>query len=233
MEENLLDIRNEDNNIIINNHNDNNITPGNDNNITPGNEDNLINENNKNMIKSTLISMGYEDSLITTIFNNINPVDIEEVLYYLNKNEQGFFTHSYIPNERFVCSICEKGRGIHINEGVFLEQENNEDINNNILFNDSTPNNELSFEHNNEENLNLNNNLNPRRSRLESSYNIVKLKINNIQNKVCGICEEKINENDINKIIIKCNHIFCKDCWITYLEEKINNANVKMVVELF
>lgn len=77
MEENLLDIRNEDNNIIINNHNDNNITPGNDNNITPGNEDNLINENNKNMIKSTLISMGYEDSLITTIFNNINPVDIE------------------------------------------------------------------------------------------------------------------------------------------------------------
>ena len=45
--------------------------------------------------KQLLYDMGFKFSLINTIFNNMHPIDLQEALDYLNKNEKGKFTHSY------------------------------------------------------------------------------------------------------------------------------------------
>ena len=239
LEKNKDNIENKENIIDNNeNYNENNNEDIIENNENNNNENGIINiENNisnnigdNNSIQNNLINMGFEASLVNTICNNVHPVDIEEALDYLNKNEQGLFTHSYMENERFVCLICGKGRGAHVNEAYFLEQiindNNNNDnsyINNIIIEEDS-----ISEDSHNNTNNNLNSTL--RRNQLEYSYNRFKLKTNINKNKKCGICEEEINEDDINIITIQCNHIFCKDCWLNYLEEKISNANVAKIL---
>ena len=220
MKESLLD-----NNIENNNYNEN-IYINNENYI-----ENTPNDYSENNIKDTLINMGFEDSLVTIIFNNIHPLDIQEALDYLNQNEQGLFTHSYIVNDRFVCSICGKGRGAHVNEALFLEPINNDNNDNNNLNNNLINNEDITFISNSNSIDNDSSSRKSTRNIFESYYNRTKLNNKNLYPyKTCGICEEKINENDINKIKIKCNHVFCKDCWLNYLEEKINNANVVKIL---
>ena len=46
--------------------------------------------------KQLLYEMGFKSNLINTIYNNMHPIDLQEALDYLNKNDQGRFTHSYI-----------------------------------------------------------------------------------------------------------------------------------------
>ena len=183
------------------------------------NNEQFIESNNEDDNKNILINMGFEASLVTTIFNNIHPIDIDEALAYLNKNDNGLFTHSYIVNERFVCAICGKGRGAHQNEAYFLETTNNnnsfEDEDNNLFTN----------------NLLNRDNISNRSNRYESSYLFGKLNLEDSFeiNKTCGICEEIIEFEEANKIKIKCNHLFCTDCWFNYLKEKINNSNVAKI----
>ena len=183
-----------------------------------------IESNNEDDIKQIIINMGFETSLVTTIFNNIHPIDIEDALVYLNTNDNGLFTHSYIVNERFVCAICGKGCGAHQNEAYFLEPTNN-----NIFFDDEDNNlfENILLDRDN----NIYNNISNRSNRYESSYLFGKsnLKDSVTINKTCGICEEKIEFKEANKIKIKCNHLFCTDCWFNYLKEKINNSNVAKI----
>ena len=184
---------------------------------------NNVNNSGNNII-NILIDMGFDIQLVTTICNNIHPIDVQEALDYLNENDQGLFTHSYIPNERFVCSICGKGRGAHQNEAHFLEENNNnEDFD---LFIDNEIDNNINIL-----DININNMFSQRRYRLESFYQNSKLNKFEDYNttKTCGICEEKIEYPETEKIRIKCNHSFCSDCWLNYLKEKINNANVAKI----
>ena len=44
--------------------------------------------------------------------------------------------------------------------------------------------------------------------------------INN-ENNICMICYEKIKKEDLEKVEINCGHLFCFDCWIEYIEEKL------------
>ena len=74
--------------------------------------------------KQMLYDMGFKSQLINTIYNNIHPIDLQEALDYLNKNDKGKFTHSYIENERFVCSICNQGRYAHENTALFVDNAN-------------------------------------------------------------------------------------------------------------
>ena len=108
--------------------------------------------------KLTLYNMNFDPDLINTIYNNINPININEAIDYFIKNEQGQFIHSYIPNERFVCSICGKGRNAHESEAVFLDDNNNiiQTPNNDII---QTPNNNIN-NNINDNNINNNNNNN-------------------------------------------------------------------------
>ena len=55
--------------------------------------------------KQMLYDMGFKFQLINTIYNNMHPINLQEALDYLNKNDKGKFTHSYIENERFNTSF--------------------------------------------------------------------------------------------------------------------------------
>ena len=46
--------------------------------------------------------MGFEPDLVEIIYKNMNPIDLQEALDYLNKNDKGQFTHSYLVNENNV-----------------------------------------------------------------------------------------------------------------------------------
>ena len=70
-------------------------------------------QGSKSEEKQLLKDMGFDDEIINTIYNNMNPIDLQEAIDYLNKNERGQFTHSFLVNENNVCTICGKGRNAH------------------------------------------------------------------------------------------------------------------------
>jgi hypothetical protein len=154
----------------------------------------------------------------------MNPIDIQEALDFLNKNEKGKFTHSFLINEKNVCTICGKGRSEHESDTLFVED------NDNLSLDDEDEKNDFL------DDLLGNRNSNSNRFRAyEDSYrkSLGKDKKNDEEyNKFnteieCGICGEVIISPI--KVQIKCKHYFCKDCWIDYLTEKITNANVSKI----
>ena len=166
--------------------------------------------------KEMLYEMGFEFKAINTIYNNMHPNDLQEALDYLNKNDKGKYTHSFLVNERFVCAICGEGRYVHESEALFVESTNTPNPNINSRINSNNAINSVS--------------VSDRWRRYESSYrNSLDRKKNNYSykyKKECGICGEEIDYKDSYKTALKCKHVFCKDCWFDYLKEKINNANV-------
>ena len=200
--------------------------------------------------KQMLYDMGFKYQLINTIYNNMHPIDLQEALDYLNKNDKGKFTHSYIENDRFVCTICSQGRDAHENTALFVDNvlNNENNINSNEGINNLIETNILTTPNGNN-NINNNNNLitnttnyippltnnSPRNSlrynRIESSYLNSLNKYSNFNNKPkeCGICGDTIEYQDTYKVKLSCNHYFCIDCWESYLKEKINNANVAKI----
>ena len=171
--------------------------------------------------KELLKGMGFEPDLVEIIYKNMNPIDLQEALDYLNKNEKGQFTHSYLVNENNVCAICGKGRNAHESDTLFVENDKND-----IL------------EENDEDDFigdllgSKTSNSNRFRAFEDSYRNSIgkdKNKDNNKFNKdiECGICGEIIISPI--KVKLKCGHYFCKDCWLDYLKEKINNANVSKI----
>ena len=110
--------------------------------------------------KQLLYDMGFKSQLINTIYNNMHPINITEALDYLNKNDQGKFTHSYIENERFICTICSQGRYAHESTVVFLENNNNLINSNAGTITGNTGNNAGTTANNKEIDLNIINNNN-------------------------------------------------------------------------
>ena len=195
--------------------------------------------------KQLLYEMGFKSNLINTIYNNMHPVDLQEALDYLNKNDQGRFTHSYIENDRFVCAICSQGRHAHENTALFVDNLNN-NANIGATHSNNANNNNLitlNVESNNNNNILNNNNINNnntttatrnlsfsnRYKKIENSYLNSLNKNYNGSLKECGICGENIDYTDSYKIKVSCGHTFCLDCWENYLEEKINNLNVAKI----
>ena len=176
-----------------------------------------INENllgDKSEEKQLLKDMGFEEDLINTIYNNMHPIDLQEALDYLNKNERGQFTHSFLINENNVCTICGKGRNAHESDTLFVE-DNNEDNNN------DNENIDLLGEL-----LGINNSNSNRFRAYENSY---RKSIGKDKKDIeCGICGELINNP--YRVKLKCEHYFCNDCYIDYLKEKITNANVSKIL---
>ena len=168
--------------------------------------------------KQLLYEMGFKSNLINTIYNNMHPIDLQEALDYLNKNDQGRFTHSYIENDRFVCAICSQGRHAHENTALFVDNLNNNrnigatpaaNTNNNNLININVASNRNNNNITNRNNINNNNttatrnlSFSNRYSKYENSY-LNSLNKNNYGNlKECGICREKIDYTDSYKVKI-------------------------------
>ena len=156
--------------------------------------------------KKSLKEMGFKEDLINKIYNNIHPLSLQEALDYLNKDDKDKFIHSFVPNDRNICLICEEKRDAHA-VGDSSDIKDSES-----LFVTPNPDKE-------------------RRDSLEKNKDKKDLKKNRysysyLYKVTCGICEEEISGAEKNKITQPCKHNFCENCWFEYLKEKINNANV-------
>ena len=179
--------------------------------------------------KILLADMGFEEEIINTIYQNMNPIDLQEALDYLNKNEKGQFTHSFLVNENNVCTICGKGRSAHESDTLFVENNNEDsDIENNDENGDFIDDLLISRNSNSNRFRAYENSYRNSRNSLEKD----KIKNNNelkdIEEKECSICFDKIEFPE--KVYLKCGHNFCISCWIDYLTEKITNANVSKII---
>ena len=180
--------------------------------------------------KELLQNMGFEADLINTIYRNMNPIDLQEALDFLNKNEKGQFTHSFLINENNVCTICGKGRNEHESDTIFVENDDDKSDKDDNKDEDKDFLDELLGTR-----LSSSNRFNAYENSYRKSLgsekkknSITKLNTNKTSNKECALCFEAI-ENPA-EVKLKCGHYFCKDCWIDYLKEKITNANVSKIL---
>ena len=73
--------------------------------------------------KLALIKMGYDKDLVDIIYKNVYPVNIDEALDYLYKNEYNNFIHSYISSSLGVCAICEKSENFHYKSREYTKEK--------------------------------------------------------------------------------------------------------------
>ena len=149
--------------------------------------------------KLLLVDMGFEKLLVDRIYRTVYPTNIEEALDYLQKDENDKFTHSYVPNTLNVCSICGKLRTAHAGEALLIQRERET---------------ERARERERQ------------RNSFKNTYNTYNKNNYSYGKKECGVCSDEIPSNDLSKVKLPCKHYFCLDCWLEYLKEKINNANV-------
>ena len=148
----------------------------------------------KNVIKNDKLSleeMGFDRNLIDLIYRNAYPVNIDEALDYLYKNDENLFIHSYITTISGNCAICGEKESSHsksINSTKGLE--------------------ELSKKNNS----------------THSNYGNYSIKTF-----ICEICTEEVECTNLKNLKLSCNHNFCEDCWVDYLEEKIKNGKVTKI----
>ena len=151
--------------------------------------------------QKTLISMGFNESLINKVYKNIRPVNLQEAIDYLNTDENNKFIHSFIPNEKNLCLICEESQYKHAGETPKIEDDISLPVTN-IVHKDS-----------------LEKNKEKKEAKKSGGYSY-------LFKYECGICGEEIPYKERKKVNQPCKHLFCVDCWFEYLKEKINNANV-------
>ena len=58
----------------------------------------------------------------------------------------------------------------------------------------------------------------------------IDVNINNEEN-ICMVCLDEINKEDLENYKIECEHKFCKECWINYIEEKIKSNEEILCME--
>ena len=179
-------------------------------------------QGSKSEEKQMLKDMGFDEEIINTIYNNMNPIDLQEAIDYLNKNERGQFTHSFLVNENNVCTICGKGRNAHESDALFVENNDNEQNND-----DDDDIFDSLLDIIGRRNTSNTNRFRAYENTFKNTRNSTGNKNGSIE-KECGICADKIEST--NKVYLKCEHYFCIDCWTEYLTEKISNANVAKIL---
>ena len=159
---------------------------------------------NSKIIQKQLIEMGYNIDLINKVLNYFEVTSIERALDYLSKNNQKW-NHPFVNveinnvNNADKCIICNDFIHDHII------------INNNIF----APH--FESEGQRKDSLILKKTI----SIDVNTYNEISIK----KNKMCDICLSTI----ILSYELECKHIFCKDCLVDYLSNKITNADVERI----
>ena len=144
-------------------------------------------ERNINEEMEALNNMGYDRVMINKIYLLLRPKSIEQAINYMTEIN-GLYRHEFIQNSfpEHLCYICLKPRQNHFDY-----------IPNDLVIN--VENNYISSEENETDIKNDSN----------TSEDI--LSDNNAE--LCGVCYEKINQEDKIFNILPCGHLFCSDCW--------------------
>ena len=164
-----------------------------------------------------LNDMGFDRLMINKIYLLLKPKNIDKALdFMIEKN--GFYQHNFMPNTfpEYLCYFCQKPRQYHLGS-----------VPNDLVINTDTTNSNSNISINNEENeikLDLNSNPNFEQiSVINSESNESKennesnekneSNENNESNELCGVCYEKINDEDKTNNSLPCGHLFCSNCW--------------------
>ena len=163
-----------------------------------------------------LNSMGFDGKMINKVYILLGPANIERAIDYMTELD-GVFQHDFISssnnNENNLCFICKKPPKNHLDyipENLLVDAQNNNLNNNNI------GQNEVNID---EDNLIFENN--------QNNNNKNDIKDNDDFNfEECQVCFEELSKEDIEYNKIKCEHIFCTNCWFNYLKTSIQEAKV-------
>jgi hypothetical protein len=157
--------------------------------------------------------------MINKVYILLGPANIERAIDYMTEID-GVFQHDFISssnnNENNLCFICKKPPKNHLDyipENLLVDAQNNNLNNNNI------GQNEVNIE---EDNLIFENN--------QNNNNKNDIKDNDDFNfEECQVCFEELSKEDIEYNKIKCEHIFCTNCWFNYLKTLILEAKVDKI----
>ena len=166
----------------------------------------------------TILAMGYDEKMIRKVYIFLKPGDINEALDYLSQQD-GIYHHDFMERhgQKNKCFICGEPPANHIN----YEPEKKQ---NNII---SSIRDSIGY------------------SSDKININLVNLKTNNNDNKLlkeplissedkkdkkttisCDLCMDEMNEDEIEKNKLPCKHLFCNDCYLNFLQDKIKNNKV-------
>lgn len=109
------------------------------------------------------------------------------------------WNHEYVEGDNFICFICEAPENKHVKSKSIFKPQH---IDANII--------------------KRMNNARTRSIEKNKLEYVIKMNL-----KDCPICFAEIKES--NKYLLKCKHLFCRDCIINYLEEEINNDRVVQI----
>ena len=163
---------------------------------------------------NTILSMGYNEKMIRKVYIFLKPGDINEALDYLSQQD-GIYHHDFMERhgQKNKCFICGEPPTNHIN---YEPEKNSNKIIDSIR--DS-----IGYSSNKINNFNSNNNDNKLLSDpLISSEN----KKNKKTTICCDLCLEEMNEDEVESNKLPCKHLFCNDCYLNFLQDKINNNKV-------
>ena len=175
---------------------------------------------------TTILSMGYDEKMIRKVYIFLKPNDINEALDYLSQQD-GIYHHDFMERhgQKNKCFICGESPKNHIN---YEPNENNAkssilvSIRDSVSYSNNKVNsNIVDYNTKNEDNNALLNEplINP-----ENKNNIKKV----IKQKIvsCDLCMDEMNENEVIENKLPCDHLFCNDCYLNFLQDKIKNNKV-------
>ena len=176
--------------------------------------DNKIDPKNINDLEE-LILMGYDKKMVKKVYIFLKPADINEAIDFLSE-ENGIYHHDFMERhgKNDVCFICGKSAKDHINyepKRKSLLEEIRDSLGNS---NKSLNSNKINFSQIKDLELNIVN-----QSEDKKSENSV----------FCSLCMEDITKEEEEKNFLLCKHMFCSDCYLNYLKEKINNNQVSKI----
>ena len=157
-----------------------------------------------------LILMGYDVKMVKKVYIFLKPVDINEAIDFLSE-ENGIYHHDFLERhgKNDVCFICGKSAKDHINY-----EPKRKSLLETIRDSLGNSKNNINFSKNNNLELNIDDQNKDKKS--ESSV-------------ICELCMENITKEEEEKNFLLCKHMFCSDCYLNYLKEKINNNQVSKI----
>ena len=159
-------------------------------------------------ISVSLFKMGIPPRLVINSFFAFKYKSIEEALEILEKDSEGLWIHKYIESDDNNCFVCAEKEEKHRTLNLVLEKKNSYNI----------PNQELKKK------------LSQKDSKkiqlvdisIGRNEDVIKINLKN-----CPICWAELEDG--NKLLLKCNHEYCKTCIVEYINEEIKNARVQEI----
>ena len=149
-----------------------------------------------------LKDMGYDKKMINKIYILLQPENIERAIDLMTQID-GIYQHNFFENHN-------KGKDKDLcfickkPRRFHLDYNPDDLIENNFI--------EEFEDENNNQNINLIDNVN-----------------NNNIDKICNVCFDEVETEEINFNSLPCGHVCCTQCWVNYLKSLISEAKVEEI----